>query len=107
METLGKRNWRNSEIKCTEYPDLLREFCFRDENSRAVPGLETISVGRNLPRKPKRLFNRSREEFEILRQNTLIVPSRGELTALVMNTLLVGCGYIVLSKLSPRTLCSK
>ena len=63
VETLGKRNWRNSEIKCTEYPNLLRDFCFRDENSRAVHGLETISVGRNLPRKPKRLFNRSREEI--------------------------------------------
>lgn len=63
VATLGRRSPRLGEIKCTEYPALLREFCFREENSRPVPGLETVSVGRNLPRQPKRLYNRSREEI--------------------------------------------
>ena len=49
------------EIKNTDYPKLLREFVFLEENSRAVPGLDTVSVGRNVPRQPKRLYSRSRE----------------------------------------------
>ena len=65
-----KRSRRMGEIKNTDYPKLLREFVFQEENSRAVPGLETVRVGRNVPRQPKRLYSRSREatigEFKAL-----------------------------------------
>ena len=58
--TLLKKSYRRGEIKATDYPALLREFLYREENTRAVPGLETVSVGRNLPRVAKRLLNRGK-----------------------------------------------
>ena len=68
--SLGKKRFRNGEIRATDFPQLLRVFVFLDENSRSVPGLDTVSVGRNLPRQPKRTYNRPRyqiiEEFKKL-----------------------------------------
>ena len=61
--SLYKRSLREGAIKGTEYPKLLRQFVLEPENSRAHPGKEQVSVGRNLPKVPKRVLCRSREQI--------------------------------------------
>ena len=60
VDELSSKRFRKGEIKATDYPRLLREFVYREENLRAVPGLQTVSVGRNVPRVPRRILNRSK-----------------------------------------------
>ena len=61
--SLYKRSLREGAIKGTEYPKLLRKFVLEPENSRAHPGKEHVSVGRNLPKVPKRVLCNSREQI--------------------------------------------
>lgn len=61
--SLYTRHLRAGAIKGTEYPRLLRQFVLEPENSRAHPGKEQVSVGRNLPKVPKRVLCRSREKI--------------------------------------------
>ena len=44
-EKLFERGRRRDCIKLTQYPDLLSEFAKQPQNSRRVPGNETVSIG--------------------------------------------------------------
>ena len=58
---LYRRELRKGAIKGTEWPFLLRQFVLEPENSRTHPGQELVSVGRNLPKVPKRILHHSRD----------------------------------------------
>ena len=60
---LYRRELRKGAIKGTEWPFLLRQFVLESENSRTHPGQELVSVGRNLPKVPKRILNNSRDRI--------------------------------------------
>ena len=58
-ELLELRKTRFDSIHVTEWPRKITEFVFRSENSRAVPGEETVSVRYGV-RKQKHILLRSR-----------------------------------------------
>ena len=62
-ESLYTRIPWTGAIKGTEWPLLLRKFLYEPENSRTNPGQDLVSVGRNLPKVPKRILIRSKEKI--------------------------------------------
>ena len=60
-QSLFVRDLKKGAIKGTEWPSILRDFVLQPEYSTPSPGHETVSVGRNLPRVPKRVFCHSKD----------------------------------------------
>ena len=58
-DQLLTRNVRCESIKATEWPDKIASFVFQPENSRAMPGQDTVSVRYGV-RRPKFLLMKSR-----------------------------------------------
>ena len=50
-----KRDVRNDYIKCTQWPDEISTFIFQSENSRAMPGKDSVSIRYGV-RRPKFLL---------------------------------------------------
>lgn len=61
-ELLVLRRKRVDAIHVTEWPRMIADFVFRPENTRSVPGKETVSVRYGV-RKPKYLLLKSRDEI--------------------------------------------
>ena len=60
VDSLRTRKLQHGAIKGTDWPQILRRWVLLPEQSRETPGLETVSVGRNLPRVPKRILSRDK-----------------------------------------------
>ena len=56
---LLERNVRRDSIKATQWPEMLSQFVFTLENSRSVPGQDTVSI-RYSVRRPKYLLLKSK-----------------------------------------------
>ena len=71
VDTLFKRELRLGAIKGTEWPAILRQFVTQPENSRTHPGQDLVTVGRNLPKVPKRILHASKDKLvtEFLAEN--------------------------------------
>ena len=61
-EKLFKREVYNNAIKATDWPEKLREFVILPDNSRPVPGKDTISIRRGC-RVPKYVLKRNKLEL--------------------------------------------
>ena len=61
VDQLFKRETRKDAIKVTDWPELLKEFVYRPDNSRAVPGTDTVSIRYGV-RMPKYILLRSRDD---------------------------------------------
>ena len=59
---LLKRNVKRDSIKATQWPHKIAEFVFRPENSRSVPGQDTVSVRYGV-RRPKHILLKSRRDI--------------------------------------------
>lgn len=61
-EELLKRNIRCDSIKATEWPSKIVEYVFQPENTRAMPGQDTVSVRYGV-RRPKYLLLKARRQI--------------------------------------------
>ena len=61
-ENLYDKNLRNDSIKFTPWMDEIKKFVLSEENSRAVPGQETVSIRYNV-RKEKYVLQKSKYEI--------------------------------------------
>ena len=70
VASLTQQAVRKDALKSSQYYSLLREFCFREENARAVPGNDTVSIRRGI-RVPKFIAMKSMDEIltEFLKEN--------------------------------------
>ena len=59
---LLERNVRRDSIKATQWPELLSQFVFMPENTRAVPGQDAVSVRYGV-RRPKYLLLKSKKDI--------------------------------------------
>ena len=62
VDKLFTRETRKDAIKATDWPETLKEFVYKPENSRAVPGMDTVSIRYGV-RMPKYIALRAREEI--------------------------------------------
>ena len=61
-DLLNLRKTRFDSIQVTEWPSKIAEFVFRPDNTRAVPGEETVSIRYGV-RKQKHILIRSRDDI--------------------------------------------
>ena len=62
VASLTQQAIRKDALKSSQYYSLLREFCFREENARAVPGKDTVSIRRGI-RVPKFIAMKSMDQM--------------------------------------------